>query len=302
MLTHHAKVPIAPSRVVVLGSRGFVGRALVDRLRADGLSVAAIGSDRIDLAASDAEAKLGAELRPDDAIVFLSALTPDRGRGVEPFLANMRMAAAVCAALERSRVGHVVYVSSDAVYPFRTALINESSCAEPADLYGAMHLVREIMVKQATKAPVAILRPTLIYGAQDTHNSYGPNRLRRTARKDGRITLFGAGEETRDHIAIGDVARLIALAIVHHSSGTLNLASGRSISFAELARLVARQFPPGSIEIVGSPRQTPITHRAFDITGLYRSFPEFVVTPLERGLAAAHREEMEVPSDEPALA
>ena len=165
----------------MLGARGFVGQALVERLRADGVAVAAIGSDRIDLAAGDAEAKLAGELRPDDTVVFLSALTPDKGRGVESFLANLRMGAAVCAAIERSRPAHMVYISSDAVYPFRSGLINESSCAEPADLYGAMHLAREIMVRHAIKAPVAILRPTLIYGAHDTHNSYGPNRLRRMA-------------------------------------------------------------------------------------------------------------------------
>jgi nucleoside-diphosphate-sugar epimerase len=302
MLTHHSEVSVAPNRVVVLGARGFVGRALVERLRADGVAVAAIGSDRIDLAAPDAGAKLSGELRPGDTVVFLSALTPDKGRGVEPFLANVRMGAAVCAALERSPPAHVVYVSSDAVYPFRSALINESSCAEPVDLYGAMHLAREIMVRQATKAPVAILRPTLIYGAHDTHNSYGPNRLRRMAHKDRRITLFGAGEETRDHIAIGDVVALIALTIHRRSAGTLNLASGRSISYDDLARLVTRPFAPAPIEVACTPRQTPITHRAFDVTGLYRSFPEFVVTPLEHGLAAAHREELDLATRQPVVA
>src|SRR3546814_11446336 len=64
-----------------------------------------------------------------------------------------------------------------------------------------------------------LLRPTLIYGAEDTHNSYGPNRLRRMARKDARITLFGAGEETRDHISVDDVYRLILLTLRHRSEG-----------------------------------------------------------------------------------
>ena len=29
--------------------------------------------------------------------------------------------------------------------------------------------------------PVGILRPTLVYGANDPHNGYGPNRFRRLA-------------------------------------------------------------------------------------------------------------------------
>ena len=133
-------------------------------------------------------------------------------------------------------------MSSDAVYPFTAGETSEASCAEPTDLYGAAHLAREIMVRGAAKCPVAILRPTLIYGAGDTHNSYGANRFRRMARKEGRITLFGEGEETRDHVPIDDIVALIDLVLEHRSSGTLNLVSGRSVSFGELARMVAAQF------------------------------------------------------------
>jgi nucleoside-diphosphate-sugar epimerase len=290
MLTHNTVEPGRPRRVVILGGRGFVGKRLTEHLAVEDISVRAIGRDSIDLAADDAEGKLLAELRPEDTVVVLAALTPDKGRGVPAFLANLRVGAAVHAALERRRVAHVVYVSSDAVYPFRAALIDESSCAEPTDLYGAMHLAREIMLKQGAEVPVGILRPTLIYGAGDTHNSYGPNRLRRMARKDGRIVLFGAGEETRDHIYIDDVVALIAQVIRHRSTGILNLASGHSISFAALAEMVARQFPT-PVEIAGAPRQSSITHRAFNVTAIHKAFPEFVFTPLDKGLAQSHRDE-----------
>jgi len=290
MLTHNAVEPIRPARVVILGGGGFVGKKLAERLATEGITVRSIGRDAIDLAADGSEEKLAAELRADDAVVVLAALTPDKGRGVPAFLANLTVGAAVRAALERRRVAHVVYVSSDAVYPFRSALIDETSCAEPTDLYGAMHLAREIIFKQGGETPVAILRPTLIYGAGDTHNSYGPNRLRRMARKDGRIVLFGAGEETRDHIYIDDAVDLMAQVIRHRSSGMLNLATGHSVSFATLAEMVAQEFST-PIEIAGTPRQNAITHRAFNVTAVHKAFPGFVFTPLDKGLAQAHREE-----------
>jgi nucleoside-diphosphate-sugar epimerase len=155
-----------------------------------------------------------------------------------------------------------------------------------------MHLAREMMIKSATKAPVAVLRTTLAYGAADTHNSYGPNRLRRMAHKDGKVTLFGQGEETRDHILVDDVAALTVLSLLHCSAGTLNLATGRSISYAELAKRVTALFDK-KIEISATARQTPITHRHFDVTALRKAFPTFVFTSLEEGLAKAHREMME---------
>jgi nucleoside-diphosphate-sugar epimerase len=150
-----------------------------------------------------------------------------------------------------------------------------------------MHLAREMMVKSATKAPVAVLRSTLVYGAEDTHNSYGPNRLRRMAHKDGKITLFGKGEETRDHILVHDVAALTMLVLSHRSTGTLNLATGRSITYAELAKKVAALFD-GPIDIIGTSRQNPITHRHFDVTAIHKAFPTFTFTPLDKGLAKAH--------------
>lgn len=292
MLIHHHPVPQDPARVIVLGGRGFIGGALLAAFERAGIPALAPSSIELDLTAEGAGGRLAVLLRPTDALVVLAALTPDKGRGISPFLKNLAMGANICGAVEQVTPAHVVYLSSDAVYPLDIGLVSETSCAQPTDLYGVMHLAREIMVQASAKAPVAVLRPTLVYGATDTHNAYGPNRLRRMAHRDGRITLFGQGEEMRDHIAVDDVAALALLVLRHGSAGTLNLATGRSISYADLARKVAALFDK-PIDIDGAPRQNPITHRHFDITALRRAFPTFVFTPLDDGLAKAHREMLE---------
>jgi UDP-glucose 4-epimerase len=275
MLTHARSTAAKPDRVVLVGAGGFIGRALRARLERDGVAMLPLGRADLDLAADGADRALAGRLRESDAIVFLSAITPDIDRGRAAFLSNTRMGANFCAAIETRPVAHVIYVSSDAVYPFRTALIDETTPAEPADLYGAMHRARELMVFAAARCPVAILRPTAVWGDGDTHNGYGPNRFERQAAKDGRITLFGGGEETRDHIAIGDVSELLRLTLFHRSAGLLNLATGRSVSFRALAdSIAARQSP--SATVVTSPRAQPVTHRHFDISALHRAFPGFV--------------------------
>jgi nucleoside-diphosphate-sugar epimerase len=243
----------------------------------------------MDLAADGAGDRLAAILQPDDSVVMLAALTPDKGRGLLPFLKNVHMAASLYESLGKVIPAQIVYFSSDSVYPMSTGLISETSLAEPDDLYGAMHLSREIMIKSATKAPVAVLRTTLVYGAEDTHNSYGPNRLRRMAHKDGKIALFGEGEEMRDHLLVDDVIALTMLVLAHRSTGTLNIASGRSISYAELAKKIAALFDK-PIEIVGTERQNAIMHRHFDVTAIRRAFPTFIFTPLDKGLLKAHEE------------
>ncbi len=103
---------------------------------------------------------------------------------------NLKMAEVVCAALADVEIAHLVYISSDAVYVDDANPVTEQSGIAPSTIHGMMHAARELMLKHSTKAPVAMLRPTLIYGAADPHNGYGPNRFRRQAAKGRGLLRF----------------------------------------------------------------------------------------------------------------
>jgi len=172
--------------------------------------------------------------------VFISAVAP--AKTVPALMQNLRMAEAVCAALAEGEIAHLVYISSDAVYADDANPVTEASTVAPSTIHGMMHAARELMLKASTPVPFAALRPTLIYGAADPHNGYGPNRFRRQAEGGQPILIFGEGEERRDHVAVDDVAALAALILAHRSLGALNAATGVSVSFHDVARMVARQF------------------------------------------------------------
>jgi UDP-glucose 4-epimerase len=284
-LSHAHGNPQKPARVVVLGSGGFLGRRLLEALAAAEIASLGLGSKDIDLADASAAAQLVQQLRPKDVVVFLAALTPDKGRDSGTLMRNLAMGRAVCEATRSVELAQLVYASSDAVYSFDTALISEDTPAVPLDLYGVMHRARELILAAEAKAPLAILRLTAVYGAGDTHNSYGPNRFLRQALKDGRIPLFGNGEETRDHLHIDDAVDLILKVVTHASTGLINLASGASATFRAVADLIAAHAGR-PVEIVPSPRQSPVTHRHFDTGNLLRAFPGLRFKPLEEGLAA----------------
>jgi UDP-glucose 4-epimerase len=291
MLTHTFSAPRPSSRVVILGTKGFVPRALATHFEGSAMPVLAIGSNQIDLLDLAAPAKLAALLQPEDVLVMTAALTPEKGRDVGTLIKNLRMAEHVVAALAARPCAHLVYFSSDAVYDPRVEVVTESAPAAPGDLYGVMHLARELALAQgAAKAgvPFCILRPCAIYGAGDTHNGYGPNRFVRSALTEGKIKLFGGGEETRDHVFIGDVVGLTAQVIAHRSTGTLNLISGHPVTFAKLADAIALLVgKPVTLE--AQPRANPVTHRRFDVASLHRAFPSHRSTPLEEGLAVMIR-------------
>ena len=288
-LSHAHQTPRKPARLVVLGSGGFLGRHLLGACAAARIEAVGLGSRDIDLAEASAPARLAERLRPGDVLVFLAALTPDKGRDSGTLMRNLAMCRAVCEATRAAEIAQLVYASSDAVYSFATPLISEETPAVPLDLYGAMHRTRELMLAAEAKAPLAIVRFTAVYGAGDTHNSYGPNRFLRQALKDGRITLFGNGEETRDHIYVDDAAARVLDVLRHRSTGLVNLATGTSVTFRAVADLVAEQIGAQSgkpVEVVPSARQNPATHRHFDVGNLLRAFPAARVTPMQDGLAA----------------
>jgi nucleoside-diphosphate-sugar epimerase len=285
MLTHQIAAPGSVTRTVILGSRGFVGGRLAAHLAEAGVPVLGLSSRDIDLTAPTAIEALAGRLNADDSLVFVSALTPDKGRDIATMMRNLRMGEHVCAAVARTPCAHVVYVSSDAVYADDANPVRETSCASPSSFHGTMHLVRERMLietARAAKVPLAILRPSLLYGPGDTHNGYGPNRFVRTALADRKIALFGGGEEKRDHVFIDDVSRIIELVLRRRSTGVLNIATGTAVSFHDVADVIASTVAGVAIE--PSARANPITHRHFDTTAIASAFPAFRFTPIAGGL------------------
>ena len=290
MFKHLNVSPVIPNRVVVMGAGGFVGSATAQRLRHDRMTVLALTRNDIDLLSEGAAGRLAGVLRPTDSLVVVSATAPCKDNTA--LVANVTMMATVCEALARSPVYHVVYISSDAVYADDPNPLTEGSCSEPGSLHGVMHLAREVMVKNVLGIQLAALRPSLLYGAADTHNGYGPNQFRRRAADGLDIVLFGEGEERRDHVLIDDMAEIVRLVILHRSVGTLNVATGEVFSFMDVAEMVASHFnPPSPIRTV--PRTGPMPHggyRPFDISACRKAFPEFRYTSLVDGLAKSHRD------------
>jgi len=289
MIKHHRPSPAHPKRVVILGASGFVARDLARHLAEPGIETITVGSASVDLLSPESVAQLRSVIRAEDSLVITSALTPEKGKDERTFMKNLTMVAHICALFENARCAHVVYLSSDAVYDDSTALVSETTPRTGLGLYGLMHAAREEMLRFASnnaKIPLCVVRPCAIYGAGDTHNSYGPNRFMRTAIRDRKITLFGNGEERRDHIYIKDTSRFLALCLEHQTEGAVNIVTGNAVSFYELAQRIIR-LCPHQVQLECLPRATPITHRHFDTSLRLKEFPSFHCTPLEVGLAEA---------------
>jgi UDP-glucose 4-epimerase len=292
VLYHHNPLAAAPVRAVVLGSGGFIGNVILRKLCADGTNVVGLPRDTLDLLADGAAERLASLLRADDVLVVAAAKAPCKTPPM--MLENIRMMASVCEALAMQPAAHLVYISSDAVYADGPLPLTELSPAAPISLHGAMHLAREHMLRAVAGAtPFAILRPTLVYGAGDPHNAYGPNKFRRQANRGEPIVLFGEGEEERDHVDVDDIARITRLVLDRRSSGVLNIATGAVPSFRTVAEKVVA-LAPRQAQITGSARNGSMPHngyRPFDPAATLKAFPEFRYTGIDAGFARAQQQE-----------
>jgi len=130
MLEHLDSGTRTPRRVVILGAQGFVGRASARLLASQGVPVLPLGRAEADLLAAGAASRLSRELRPDDAVVVISARAPCKDAAM--LVDNVRMMECVCQALAPASVSHVIYISSDAVYRDSRKPLTEDSCAGTA--------------------------------------------------------------------------------------------------------------------------------------------------------------------------
>ena len=81
---------------------------------------------------------------------------------------------------------------------------------------------------------------------------------------------------------IQDVAELTCSVLCHKSTSKLNIATGRVVSFREIAEQTVKLIP-GLSKVKGSVRTEPMPHngyRAFDQTSTKKAFPNFNYTQL----------------------
>jgi len=272
--------------VVLLGATGFLGQAISAALSTAGATVRGFSSKTLNLTDRSAFGVLDDLAGPASALIFASAVTPDKGRTVDALDANLQMAMNVGRYLEGHPFGKVVYVGSDAVYPMSDDVVTEASTVEPADFYALAKYAGERVLANvcgAAKVPLLIVRPTGVYGAGDTHNSYGPNRFISQIHNERKVSLFGEGDDIRDHVYVDDVASATVGLAASDATGVFNIASGESRTFGSIVEQL-QALSPVEFEVVQLPKSGGTSRRDFDVSRLREALPDLKLTPFEEGL------------------
>jgi len=129
--------------------------------------------ENIDLLKETSSLKLKKIIKKNDIILFIAAIAP--AKNSHDLIKNLIILKNVCNNIDYKKIRKIIYISSDAVYSDTKKKISEKSETIPTSIHGTMHLVRENYLRNIYNKKLCIVRPTLIYGSNDPHNSYGPN-------------------------------------------------------------------------------------------------------------------------------
>ena len=281
----------ASSLVLVTGGAGFIGSHTVDRLVGlghrvvvlDNLSTGkranlaqhgalsfAAGSP-VELVIADVSHGLFAPLAaitavhgPIARIVHLAAQVSVVHSLANPLVDVQVNYVGTVQVLEYARataVKKVVFASSAAVYgETATVPVIEDAPCRPLSPYGVDKLASELMLRAyATTHGVAStpLRFFNVYGPrQDPSSPYsGVISIFADRARSGRgITIFGDGQQTRDFVYVGDVARaVVTAALTDGGEGTpMNVGTGGETSVRALAETVVA-LAGANVEIQHAP-------------------------------------------------
>jgi nucleoside-diphosphate-sugar epimerase len=140
----------------------------------------------------------------------------------------------------------IVYFSSSAAYPIfyqqegrqrilREDMQSQFNLKQPDMTYGWSKMVGEYLASFVDN--VYIFRPFSGYGSDQDLNYPFPMYVKRALEKSDPFEVWGNGMQTRDFIHINDIVDAVITSLDNPPNGPVNLGTGRSTSFLELAQM-----------------------------------------------------------------
>ncbi|GAH24932.1 unnamed protein product [marine sediment metagenome] len=275
-------------RILITGSRGFIGAHLVEALKKRKHEV------------TELDLELGNDITKEikgnyDIIYHLAAysLIKTRDNPRKAIDVNIKGTLNVLE-LARKCNAKVIFSSASSVYgiPFYD-VVKETDPIQPVSIYGTTKASAEILIETYNKlysVDYLIFRFTNVYGPEQKTgvipsfiDSIGNNAP---------VVIFGSGNQTRDFVYVGDVVHfLLRVKEPNKKNMTLNLGSGIATSIIELA-VMCTEIMGKQNEIINRPVERDERWGfSADMTRFNEVFNEVPKSSLKEGLKKTCLEE-----------
>ena len=299
---------LTEQRVLVTGGSGFLGRAVLERVRAfDPALVAAPASEEYDLRRADDAVRLFDDVDPD-LVIHLAArvggIGANRERPADLYLDNLLMGTYVLDEARRRGTAKTVMIGTICSYPklaevpFSEDQLWTGYPEETNAPYGIAKLA-QLAQAQANREQygqdVIYLMPTNLYGPGDKFNASVSHVIPALIKKcvdatdagEDHIVVWGTGNASREFLYVDDAADGILQAAERYDGGDpVNLGADEETWIRDLVPLIAETVGfEGEIRWDSSyPDGQP--RRRVDPTRAATEFGFKASTPLRDGLRA----------------
>jgi UDP-glucose 4-epimerase len=276
------------NKVLVTGSRGFIGKHLCKSLRENGIRVVTHGKKRNKLDVTN----LGEILTIDDveAVVHLAAKTSILDSTKNPYQTYFTNIMGTLNLLEFARIRKIrkfIYVSTYVYGQPQYLPIDEKHVVNPHSPYNRSKLLAEGLCQNYCHdlgIDVVILRPFYVYGTNSRDRSFIPSIIRQI-KKNAIVELSGQ-QIKRDFLFVTDFVNLLQVILCELPNGynIYNVGYGISYSLKEVAQSLAKLLDKKITVQFSKTNVADITDMKADITKVSKTFKWKPTVDIDKGL------------------
>ena len=246
--------------VIIAGSTGLVGTALVKAFKDTGQEVLGVNRKVLDLNDSKATKDFVNKHKPEiiiDAAALVGGIAANNSHPVEFLTQNIQIQNNLMAAAFEVGVPKFVFLGSSCIYPknapqpikeeyLLTGPLEETNSAYAIAKIAGIEMLNSYRKEYGVKW--ISLMPTNLYGPSDNFNLETshvlPALLRKfheaTKRGESFVEVWGTGTPRREFLHVDDLASAVLIALESYDSSLhLNVGTGNDISIKELAIKIA---------------------------------------------------------------
>lgn len=267
-------------KVLVTGGVGFIGSYVLEELLGAGLEVRVYDVQEtiptltrsIDLISGDIEDRelLGKAFDGVDLVIHLVGARDTHMAEADPdksFRLNVLSLHNVLEGCRVNGVRRIIFPSSAAVYGRTDKVpVSEEDPIRPTGIYAYHKWLCEELLRAYRVTYGVHYTIFRVFNALGARNRNIIDQCIRAAKEGRQITVF-AGDQLRDFIFVGDVARAFRLVVLNNSldDRTINLGSGRGWTIRGVVRLVQNVLPNLDVEFSEKDGFIPY-HSVADVT------------------------------------